>query len=75
MHDDEIGVPHTWSRCVQSAFLCGEDPATGRNFEHRRTWIQKLRDAVGRLASLAGQLEGARKRWIQGIRHCRYALT
>ena len=33
---------HTWSRCAQRAFLCGEDPKSGENFEHRRNWIKSL---------------------------------
>ena len=42
VREGEIGIYHTWSRCVQRAYLCGDDPLTGVNYDYRRSWIQDL---------------------------------
>jgi REP element-mobilizing transposase RayT len=46
---NRIGVYHCTQRCVRRAFLCGNDPATGKNYEHRRAWI---RDQLEKLAGI-----------------------
>ena len=37
--DDQVGVYQVWSRCVRRAWLCGEDPLTGKDRRHRKAWF------------------------------------
>ena len=48
LSETEIQTVKCVNRCVRRAFLCGDDPLTGRNLDHRKVWIRD------RLAFLAG---------------------
>ena len=38
---DETPYYHIVSRIVRRSFLCGEDPLSGKNYDHRRDWVEE----------------------------------
>ena len=38
---DESCIVHVMSRVVRRYFLLGDDPLTGKNYDHRKEWIEK----------------------------------
>ncbi|WP_146520583.1 hypothetical protein [Stieleria varia] len=38
---DEVAIAHVISRTVRRCFLFGDDPVSGKNFDHRKVWIEK----------------------------------
>jgi len=38
---DEIAIVHVMNRVVRRCFLLGTDPVTGKNFDHRKEWIEQ----------------------------------
>ena len=48
---DEIAIVHVMNRVVRRCFLLGTDPVTGKNFDHRKEWIEQQ---LQRLAACFG---------------------
>ena len=41
-----VQIVHVYNRCVRRAFLCGQDPVTGKNFEHHTHQILRSRPDI-----------------------------
>lgn len=37
---DEVAVVHVMNRTVRGCFLLGDDPVSGKNYDHRKEWIE-----------------------------------
>ena len=37
----EIAIVHVMNRVVRRCFLFGDDPISGKNFDHRKVWIEE----------------------------------
>ena len=38
---DEIAIVHVMNRTVRRCFLLGDDPVSGKNFDHRKRWLDE----------------------------------
>jgi hypothetical protein len=48
---NEVAVVHVMTRVVRRCFLLGNDPLTGKNYDHRKVWVE---DHLRHLASAFG---------------------
>jgi hypothetical protein len=37
----EIALAHITQRCVRRCYLMGDDPVSGKNYDHRKLWLEQ----------------------------------
>ena len=38
---NEVTIAHVYNRTVRRCFLMGDDSVSGKNFDHRKVWIEQ----------------------------------
>ncbi len=38
---NEVAIVHVMNRVVRRCFLLGNDPITGKNYDHRKIWTER----------------------------------
>ena len=47
----EVAIAHVIQRCVRRCYLMGNDPVSGKNYDHRKQWLE---DRLQRFAAYFG---------------------
>ena len=46
---DEVAIVHVINRTVRRCFLMGDDSLTGKNYDHRKAWMERELEHLARL--------------------------
>jgi len=49
---DELAIVHVINRTVRRCFLMGDDPLTGKNYDHRKAWMERELEHLARFFSI-----------------------